>query len=40
MGRIFLLAAVALAAVAATNFIVRRVGEPGGILDRIWFPIP
>lgn len=40
MGRLILIAVVALAAVAATNFIVRRVGETGGVLDRMWFPIP
>lgn len=40
LGRLLVIGVVALTAVAVTNFIVRRVGEPGGILDRIWFPIP
>jgi hypothetical protein len=38
--KVLFIALVSLVAVAAMNKLARSVGEPGGLLDRIWFPIP
>lgn len=40
MGRLLLIGAVAVASVVVMNILARKVGETGGLLDRIWFPIP